>query len=199
MNPGEEKKGHNILSFLDKESDWVSRSQYWSFKVERELYLAQTPFGHVPSSVYSRYSGLWDRFYTQCHSQSPYYTLEMCNRARSLTLIYSTGLDFVTKFYLVWLETVGSGLLDSNQALVLQKRSKMSSVNQKVFVTVLWSFAGQYCFYFSSLFMITIVKKLFSIVDLIQWHYCYYPRGQVVIKPTGSSEWANFVFIFVVV
>ena len=57
----------------------------------RALYLSQAPPAHN-ASVSSRYPGLWDRFWSYFRPRSPYETLEIRTRARSLTLRSSTDV-----------------------------------------------------------------------------------------------------------
>ena len=57
----------------------------------RTLYLSQAPPAHN-ASVSSRYPGLWDRFWSYFRPRSPYETLEIRTRARSLTLRSSTDV-----------------------------------------------------------------------------------------------------------
>ena len=70
----------------------------------------------------------------------------------------------------------------------------MSSVNQKVFVIVIWSFAGQYSFYFSNRFMVIFNFSRFSIFDKMYWNHL------LTTKPYGwggqEPHWTVFGWNF---
>ena len=80
----------------------------------RTLYLHQTPSGRN-TSVSSRCSGLWDRFWTCFHPQSAYETLEMCIHTRSLTLKSSSGVGFCREIL--------SSMIENGQIRFLRRKS----------------------------------------------------------------------------
>ena len=71
----------------------------------RTLCLSPAPPAHN-ASVSSCYPGLWDRFWSYFRPRSPYETLEIRTRARSLTLRSSPAVGFCHEF-LSWMAENG--------------------------------------------------------------------------------------------
>ena len=126
------KKRQQILSFsrktLSRRSGLLDSILAVQSRV-RALYACQAPCARN-ASVSSRYSGLWDRFWTYFHPQSPYETLEIRILARSLTLRSSPGVGFCHEI-LPWMMTNGR-----IRSLRLESSPRVTKTPQK---WVLWT------------------------------------------------------------